>query len=78
MFYVSGKIKKSSTSDQDLKLGNDGVVTPDVVMLQGQGKVLVIFNDVPTRSHLLEHDADVGDAQPIRQHFYRVSEENSS
>ncbi len=23
--------------------------------------------------HWLEHDIDVGDAEPIRQHFYRVS-----
>ncbi len=36
---------------------------------------LCLFNDVPTRTHLIEHDIDVGDAQPIRQRFYRVSEE---
>lgn len=35
-----------------------------------------LFSDVPSRTHLMEHDIDVGaDAQPIHQHFYRVSEE---
>ncbi|KAL1248722.1 hypothetical protein QQF64_022040, partial [Cirrhinus molitorella] len=32
-----------------------------------------LFGDVPSRTHWLEHDIDVGDAEPIRQHFYRVS-----
>ena len=37
-----------------------------------------LFGDVPTRTHLLEHDIDVGDSQPIRQRFYRVSESKRS
>ncbi len=32
-----------------------------------------LFGDVPSRTHWLEHDIDVGDAESIRQHFYRVS-----
>ncbi len=28
-----------------------------------------LFSDVPTRTHLIQHDVDVGDAQPIRQRF---------
>lgn len=32
-----------------------------------------LFGDVPSRTHWLEHDIDVGDAEPIRQHFYQVS-----
>ena len=36
---------------------------------------LCLFNDVPTRTHLMEHNIDVGDSQSIRQRFYRVSEE---
>ena len=36
---------------------------------------LCLFNDVPTRTHMLEHDIDVGDAQPVRQRFYRISQE---
>ncbi len=31
-----------------------------------------LFSDVPTRTHLIQHDVDVGDAQPIRQRFYRA------
>lgn len=33
---------------------------------------LCLVIDVPTRTHLIEHDID---AQPVHQHFYRVSEE---
>ena len=33
-----------------------------------------IFGDTPSRTTLIEHDIDVGDAKPIRQRFYRVSE----
>ena len=34
-----------------------------------------LFGDVPSQTHLIEHDIDVGEVQPIRQRFYRVSEE---
>ncbi len=34
-----------------------------------------LFGDTPRQTHLIEHDIDVGNAQPIRQRFYRVSEE---
>jgi len=34
-----------------------------------------LFGDTPSRTHLIEHDIDVGTAKPIRQRFYRVSEE---
>ena len=32
-----------------------------------------LFADTPSRTHLLEHDIDVGEAQPVRQRFYRMS-----
>lgn len=32
----------------------------------------LLFGDVPSKTHLIEHDVDVGDASPIRQRFYRV------
>uniref|UniRef100_A0A3Q3MQZ4 Gypsy retrotransposon integrase-like protein 1 n=1 Tax=Mastacembelus armatus TaxID=205130 RepID=A0A3Q3MQZ4_9TELE len=32
-----------------------------------------LFNDVPTRTTVLEHDIDVRDAKPIRQHPYRIN-----
>lgn len=34
-----------------------------------------LFGDTPSRTHLVQHDVDVGDAEPIRQRFYRVSPE---
>ncbi len=35
----------------------------------------VLFSDTPSQTHLIEHDIDIGDAKPIKQRFYRVSEE---
>ena len=32
-----------------------------------------LFSDVPTRTHVLQHDIDVGDSPPIKQHAYRVN-----
>lgn len=29
-----------------------------------------LFGDAPSRTHLIEHDVDVGDVSPIRQCFY--------
>lgn len=34
-----------------------------------------LFSDIPSQTHLLEHDIDVGEASPIRQRFYRASQE---
>jgi hypothetical protein len=34
---------------------------------------LSVFQDVPSRTSILEHDVDVGNAVPIRQHPYRVN-----
>ena len=32
-----------------------------------------VFPDVPSKTNLIEHDVDVGDYAPIKQHPYRVS-----
>lgn len=32
-----------------------------------------LFGDIPTQTHLLSHDIDVGDHKPIKQHAYRVN-----
>ena len=32
-----------------------------------------VFPDVPSKTNLMEHDVDVGDSAPIKQHPYRVS-----
>ncbi|KAK7918866.1 hypothetical protein WMY93_010150 [Mugilogobius chulae] len=34
---------------------------------------LSLFSDVPSRTHVLHHDIDVGDNAPIKQHPYRVN-----
>ncbi|KAK7929155.1 hypothetical protein WMY93_005550 [Mugilogobius chulae] len=36
---------------------------------------LSLFSDVPSRTHVLQHDIDVGDSVPIKQHPYRVNPE---
>ena len=32
-----------------------------------------VFPDVPSKTNLIEHDVDVRDSDPIKQHPYRVS-----
>ena len=32
-----------------------------------------LFSDVPKTTHLIEHDVNVGNATPIKQHPYRVN-----
>ena len=32
-----------------------------------------VFPDVPSKTNLIEHDVDIGDSAPIKQHPYRVS-----
>lgn len=34
-----------------------------------------LFGDTPTRTHMVEHDIDIGDSKPIKQRFYRVHPE---
>lgn len=36
------------------------------------GNFSSLFGDIPSRTNVLEHDIDVGDARPIKQHPYRV------
>lgn len=32
-----------------------------------------MVSDVPTQTHFVEHDIDVGDAAPVKQRFYKSS-----
>ena len=32
-----------------------------------------VFSDVPSKTYFIEHDVDVGDSAPIKQHPYRAS-----
>ncbi len=34
-----------------------------------------LFTDTPSQTHLIQHDIDVNGAEPVKQRFYRVSEE---
>lgn len=34
-----------------------------------------LFGDAPTQTDWAEHDIDVGDSQPLHQHFYHISPE---
>lgn len=34
-----------------------------------------LFSDVPSQTHVLQHDIDVDDNTPIKQHPYRVNPE---
>lgn len=43
----------------------------DLVTLISEFKCL--FNDVPTLTNVIQHDIDVKDARPVRQHAYRVN-----
>lgn len=38
-------------------------------------KYSCLFGDVPTCTNWIEHDVDVGNPQPIKQRFYRMSRE---
>lgn len=30
----------------------------------------MLFSDTPSHTHLMEHDIDVGDVKPIKQHYH--------
>lgn len=34
-----------------------------------------LFSDMPSHTHLVVHDIEVGKAEPIRQRFYQVSQD---
>uniref|UniRef100_A0A8K9UAB6 Gypsy retrotransposon integrase-like protein 1 n=1 Tax=Oncorhynchus mykiss TaxID=8022 RepID=A0A8K9UAB6_ONCMY len=49
----------------------DNDQTKDLILLINS--FLNVFQDIPSRTSILEHDVDVGNAVPIRQHPYRVN-----
>jgi len=59
-------------NDLDSKLSHLDVIKREElaeVIRQYEG----IFPDVPNKTNVMEHDVDVGEASPIKQHPYRVS-----
>ncbi|KAI3359045.1 hypothetical protein L3Q82_015431 [Scortum barcoo] len=86
--YVSlvGELVKQQKNDPTLRALYNHILPEDEVESAPRGYFLQddllvrkwvpqgdSFVDTPSRTHLIEHDIDVGDAQPIRQHFYRMS-----
>ncbi|XP_030283654.1 uncharacterized protein LOC115587797 [Sparus aurata] len=72
---LSGRLKNSETL-KNLK----GLVghLPEEHALEFEELIFkypCLFGDVPSRTDWAEHDIDVGETLPIRQHFYRVSPE---
>lgn len=39
---------------------------------------LEIFSDVPTKTHIVQHDINAGDCPPIKQHAYHVDNNKGS
>lgn len=35
-----------------------------------------MFSDTPLQMHIIEHNIDVGDVQPIKQHFHGVARDD--
>ena len=60
----SGMLKKLPSQMEHL----DNDQTNDVILLIN--RFLNVFHEVPSRTSILEHDVDVGNAAPIRQHPY--------
>ena len=72
---VHGRLKNS-----ELLVNLDGCVShlppsqgEDVVRLIGSH--MSLFSDVPSQTQVLQHDVEVGDSFPIKQHAYRVNPE---
>lgn len=72
---VAGRLRNSEIiQDLDSFLSYLTVIErSDVInVIQTYGN---LFSDVPSRTSLIEHDIDVGDSMPIKQHAYRVNPE---
>uniref|UniRef100_A0A096M9Z4 ribonuclease H n=1 Tax=Poecilia formosa TaxID=48698 RepID=A0A096M9Z4_POEFO len=70
---IHGRLKNSETLDKlDTLLAH--LPAGRAKQLAGLiGEFPCLFSDTPGRTHLIEHDVDVGDAKPIKQRFYRVN-----
>lgn len=81
--YVAGELAKQkwSTVQGKMKKSFDRRAERwEFTVGDSQRSVLVVsfpglFGDTLTQTHLMVHDIDVGEAQPVRQHFYRVNPE---
>lgn len=70
---VCGRLKNSETF---YNLESLFVYLPEpqgIELAEVIGEYPGLFGDTPSRTHLVEHDIDVGDSTPIKQHFYRCA-----
>ena len=73
----SMKLKNSDVLvELDRKVNHLGPSETDYI-LQVIREYPELFSDVPSRTNLVEHDVDVGDTVPIKQHPYRTNPEKS-
>ena len=80
--------EKEEDTESEVRLGNDqqpiklqnsqilndlGTKLSHLPSVQRKEQYREVFPDVPSKTNLIEHDVDVGDSAPIKQHPYRVS-----
>lgn len=72
---LQGRLKNSETlKDLDILVGHlDTDKGTEMIKLITVHPSL--FSDTPSRTHLIEHDIDVNNSEPVKQRFYRVSDE---
>lgn len=72
---LQGQLRNSETLKRlDILVGHlDGAKRDELTILINS--YLSLFSDAPTQTHLIKHDIDVGVAEPIKQRFYRMSDD---
>ena len=75
---LSGRLKNSESLCNLDALLSHLPVEQRVELVELIGEFPQLFGDVPSRTTWIEHDIDVGEAQPIRQRFYRMGPEKLS
>lgn len=72
---LSGRLKNSESLCNLDSLLSHLPVEQHVELVELIGEFPQLFGDVPSRTTWIEHDIDVGEAQLIRQRFYRMGPE---
>lgn len=70
---LSGRLKNSETLGNLQSLFNHLSPEQCAELSAVIGSYPELFKDTPSRTHLIEHDIDVGDSSPIKQRFYRCA-----
>lgn len=72
---LRGRLKNSQSLHQLEKLLEHLQVGERNELIELINEFSMLFGDTPSRTNILYHDIDVGEAQPIRQRFYRVPQD---